>query len=170
MTELRRGISFSGQFSDYQSLLSRYFRAGGFTVPARVEQAPSAPDLSLLQTGQLHSEPRHNNLEGIVLATQVQLFVLNSRLSSSLWRSGASLAGNSDACASDETSRSPLRLKAGYFPGCEVMRMSTNDSGLVEVSLISCPIVAWRWILNHPIRCSNTCAFFQEQSGLTAGR
>src|SRR4029077_14853761 len=28
--------SFSGQFSDYQSLLSRYFRAGGFTVPARV--------------------------------------------------------------------------------------------------------------------------------------
>ena len=36
MTELRRGISFSGQFSDCQSLLSRYFRAGGFTVPARV--------------------------------------------------------------------------------------------------------------------------------------
>jgi hypothetical protein len=28
-----------------------------------------------------------------------------------------------------EHSRSPLRLKAGYFPGCEVMRMSTNDSG-----------------------------------------
>jgi hypothetical protein len=29
----------------------------------------------------------------------------------------------------DTTRRSPLRLKAAYFPGCEVMRMSTRDTG-----------------------------------------
>jgi hypothetical protein len=32
MAEPRRGIHVES-FSDYQSLLSRYFRAGGFTVP-----------------------------------------------------------------------------------------------------------------------------------------
>jgi hypothetical protein len=57
------------------------------------------------------------------------IFVLNPRLSSSRWRSGASLSGNSPACTLGTTRRSPLRLKAAYFPGCEVILMSTNEIG-----------------------------------------
>ncbi len=52
-------------------------------------------------------------------------FVLNPRRSSSFCLRGASLAGNSAACALGATRRSPLPLSVAYFPGALVTRMST---------------------------------------------
>src|SRR5258708_21853578 len=56
-------------------------------------------------------------------------FVLNPRRSNSFCRRGASVEGNSDACALGATSRSPFTPRMAYLPGWFVIRMSTNDTG-----------------------------------------
>jgi hypothetical protein len=68
----------------------------------------------------------------ITLTTMAQAgstFVLNPRRSNSFCRRGASVEGNSDACALGATSRSPFTPRMAYLSGWFVIRMSTNDTG-----------------------------------------